>query len=366
VNWKKYNFMRIVIKIGTNVVVNPKGLLDTDRLSDIASDVAQLHKNGHEVVLVTSGAVAVGKIQAPQIKSQFRKVLAAIGQPVLMRSYEKSFQSLGLQIGQCLLSKSDFFSREMYDNAVVSLMAFFQAGVIPVVNENDVVAAPSLNFGDNDALAAMLAIAVKADVLLLLTDQPGLLSGDPKKDKDAKLISVVTRVDKEIERLCSKTMSESGRGGMISKVKAAQQAIFAGVTTFIADGRQPHIITDILEDGKIIGTRFIACQSQLNDQKRWLMASKGFGQVIIDSGAVSALRKGKSLLMPGVLAIKGFFEPGSIVEVAGEGNTISYGKINYDDKDLQKALLLKKKGLPTSGLIKKEVIHCDYMIVLKS
>ncbi len=340
--------------------------MDTGKLLDIAQDVLSLKNSGHEVVLITSGAVAAGKILAPALSSVHRKVLAAIGQPLLMKSYETSFKAVGLQTGQCLLSKSDFFSREMYNNATASLTGFFEAGVIPVVNENDVVAASSLNFGDNDSLAAMLAIAVKADVLLLLTNQPGLLSGDPHKDKDAKLISVVTRVDKEIERLCSKTMSESGRGGMISKVKAAQQAVFAGVTTFIADGRERHIIKRILEGGEIVGTRFISCAvGNLNEQKRWLMASKGFGQIIVDSGAADALRQGKSLLMPGVLAIKGFFEPGSIVEVASGGEIVSYGKINYSDKDLQAALLLKHSGGSVKVVIKKEVIHCDYMIILK-
>lgn len=359
--------MRIVLKIGTNVIITHKGSLDTDKMSDIAQDVLSLKNSGHEVILITSGAVAAGKILAPGIDFAHRKVLAAIGQPLLMKSYETSFKEVGLQTGQCLLSKSDFFSREMYNNATASLMDFFKAGVIPVVNENDVVAAASLNFGDNDSLAAMLAIAVKADVLMLLTNQPGLLSGDPKLDKNAKLISVVTRVDREIERLCSKTMSESGRGGMISKVKAAQQAVFAGVTTFIADGREPRIINRILEGGEIVGTRFISCAAgNLNEQKRWLMASKGFGQIIIDSGAAEALRKGKSLLMPGVLAIKGFFEPGSIVEVLSGGEIVSYGKVNYSDKDLQAALLLKQNGGSVKAVIKKEVIHCDYMIILKN
>jgi glutamate 5-kinase len=358
--------MRIVAKIGTNVIFKPSGELDVEKIADIAQDVAVLRQNGHEVVLITSGAVAAGRLQAPRVNMQHRKVMAAIGQPFLMRTYEKNFQTAGLQTGQCLLSKSDFFSREMYDNAVASLVSFFQAGVIPVVNENDVVAAPSLNFGDNDSLAAMLAIAVQADVLLLLTNQPGLLNGDPQKDKEAKLISLVTRVDKEIERLCSKSMSQSGRGGMISKVKAAQQAIFAGITTFIADGRQPHIIKRILQDGEIVGTRFLACKGEpLNEQKRWLMASKGFGQIVIDAGAAAALRKGKSLLMPGVLAVKGFFEPGSIVEVDGGGQTVAYGKIKYSAQILQKALLLKKKDQSVKELVDKEVIHCDYMVILK-
>lgn len=357
--------MRIVIKIGTNVIIGEDGQVQLARLENIAADIKALQKQGWEIALVVSGAVACGKPFAPKVFShQQRKVLAAIGQPLLMGLLSQTFQKVGLTVGQCLLSRADFASRELYDNLVGIIEEFFKGQVIPVLNENDVLAPAHLNFGDNDSLAASFAIAIRANQLLLLTNQPGLLSGDPKTDKSAKLISVITRVDKEIERLCSKEVSESGSGGMISKVKAAQQAIFAGITAYIADGRQERVIVKILQ-GEPVGTRFLACAPEsISAQKRWLMAAKGYGQIIVDAGAAKALRSGKSLLLPGVSAIKGLFEAGTIVEVACEGEAVSYGRVNFSDKELLKALDMRKKN-PTLKPIDKEVIHRDYMIVLR-
>ncbi len=359
--------MRVVIKIGTNVIINSAGRLDTARLLELTADIAAVRKEGYEVAIVASGAVGAGQVLMPELNSRTqRKVLAAIGQPALMQNYFQHFQKQGLAVGQCLLSRYDFSDRELYNNLVKILEDFFKTGVIPIINENDVFAPESLNFGDNDSLSAMLAIGIKADLLLLLTNQPGLLTEDPRKNNQAQLISVVTRVDKEIERMCSKTTSSLGQGGMISKVKAARQAVFAGITTFIADGRKPSIIKNIL-NGQLVGTRFIACNDRnMTDQKRWLMAAKGFGQLLVDPGAAKALRAGKSLLFPGILGIKGYFEPGSIVEVISEGQIVSYGKINYSDKELSVALAEKKKSPESFKPFSKEVIHCDYMIVLKS
>lgn len=356
--------MRIVIKIGTNVIVGQDGQIDADRLAGIAADVKELQNQSHEIALVVSGAVACGKPSKAQTSSHHqRKVLAAIGQPILMGALSQIFQKADLIVGQCLLSRGDFAERELYGNLVSIIEEFFKGQVIPVLNENDVLAPEFLNFGDNDSLAASFAIAIKADQLLLLTNQPGLFSKDPKKEQGVKLISVVTRVDKEIERLCSKEASGSGRGGMISKVKAARAAVFAGITTFIADGRDKGIISRIIQ-GEPVGTRFIACDDEnISAQKRWLMAAKGFGQIIVDAGAAKALRSGKSLLVPGITQIRGLFELGSIAEVVCGGDTVAYGKVNYTDKELGVALVARKK----SGAVKtaKEVIHRDYMIILK-
>jgi glutamate 5-kinase len=355
--------MRIVIKVGTNVLIDSSHRLVESRFANIAKDVAVLAGQGHEVVLVTSGAVAAGREAAPELaNTQYRKILAAIGQQSLMRLYSENFKKFGLPVGQCLISRYDIINRESYENLVAMVESFFVSKVIPVINENDV----SLNFGGNDSLAAMIAIAIKADQLIFLTHQQGLLTSDPTKDHGAQLIPVVTRVDKEIERLCSKGVSASGTGGMIRKVKAAQQAVFAGIPAYIADGRKEGAILKIL-NGESFGTRFIACAVEdLSDSKRWLMAAKGFGQIIIDEGAAAALRKGKSLLFPGVLAIKGLFEPGSIVEVACDGNLVCYGRVNFGEKEMQKALNLKEKKQSTDGVIDKEVMHRNYMIILKS
>lgn len=356
--------MRVVIKVGTNVIIGKDGQIDGVRLQGIVGDIKDLQTQGHEIALVVSGAVACGKPYAPRVSLRHqRKILAAIGQPILMGILSKVFQKAGLTVGQCLLSRGDFASRELYDNLISIIEGFFQGHVIPVLNENDVLATESLNFGENDSLAASFAIAIKADQLLLLTNQPGLLTEDPKNNRQAQLISVVTRVDKEIEKLCSKEASERGQGGMISKVKAAQQAVFAGITTFIIDGREEGIISRVFQSASV-GTRFIACTDErISAQKRWLMAAKGFGQIIVDEGAARALKNGKSLLLPGVIAVKGLFEQGSIVEVVWGGQTVAYGKVNYSHKDLQQALASRKSS--TSHLVDKEVIHCDYMVILK-
>lgn len=348
-------------------MADSSGRLVESRFEHISKDIHTLIKQGHEVILVTSGAVAAGRSASPDLdKSKFRKVLAAIGQPFLMHLYTNAFNKHGLTIGQCLISRSDIANRQQYHNAVAIIQEFLSAKVIPVLNENDVFADESLNFGDNDSLAAMFAIAVSADHLLLLTNQEGLLSGDPVQDKTSKLIPVVTRVDKEIERLCSKDASVSGKGGMIRKVKAAQQAVFAGITTHIADGRQAGVMNKII-NGEEIGTRFIAGKPhELSEQKRWLLAAKGFGQVIIDEGAAMALRQGKSLLFPGLLAARGLFEPGSIIEVVSDGDILAYGRVNFSENFLHQALSLKDKKESVLDLIDKEVIHCDYMIVLRN
>jgi len=358
--------MRIVIKVGTNVLADDSGRLVESRFTNIAKDINGLIKQGHKVILVTSGAVAAGKNAYPDLNStEFRKVLAAIGQPFLMHLYTQAFKKVGLTIGQCLISRSDIANRQQYHNAVSIIEDFLSANVIPVLNENDVFADESLNFGDNDSLAAMFAIAISADKHLILTNQEGLLSGDPPTDSTSKSIPVETRVDKEIERLCSKEASASGKGGMIRKVKAAQQAVFAGITTHVADGRQEGTINKII-NGEEIGTRFIASKvHELSEQKRWLLAAKGFGQVIIDQGAASALRQGKSLLFPGLLAARGLFEPGSIIEVVSDGDILAYGRVNFSENFLHQALSLKDKRESVLDLIDKEVIHCDYMIVLK-
>ena len=359
--------MRVVIKIGTNVLIDSEGKLNQRRLEELAANINQARQEGYEVALISSGAVGMGRSVRPELGGgNKRKVLAAIGQPVLMQSYLRAFSKYGLTLGQCLLSRIDFSDHELYRNLVAILENFFQAKVIPIINENDVLAPASLNFGDNDSLAAMLAIAVKADLLMLLTDQPGLFNADPKLNRQAELISVVTRVDKEIERLCGKITSSLGQGGMISKVRAARQAVFAGITTFVADGREPAIISKIL-NGQLAGTRFIACASgKMSEQKRWLMAAKGFGQIVIDSGAANALRAGKSLLFPGIIVTKGLFEPGSIVEIISDGQIVSYGKSNYSDKELNAALSARKKKPTQAPKLEKEVVHCDYMAVLKA
>ena len=351
--------MRTVIKIGTNVIFDQAGNLDEKRVKNMAQNIARLYHEGNEIILVSSGAVAAGRFAAPGLsKDTHRKVLAAIGQPRLMEAYTKAFQDCSLNVGQCLISRDDLMNRESFNNLINIFDGFFSSGVVPIINENDALAPRNVY---NDALAAMLGIAVQAEHVVFLTNQPGLMTGDPNQDKDVKLIPVVSRVDKEIERLCSKGTSVAGSGGMISKVKSAEQAVLAGITVHIADGRVTDIITKIFQ-GESVGTRFIACAEKVtSEQKRWLMVAKGYGQIVVDAGAATALKNGKSLLLPGVVAVKGSFEEGSVVEVSSNGKILAYGKINFSEKELKKLLAQRKK----TDVKVKEIIHCNYMVVLK-
>lgn len=359
--------MLIVIKVGTNVLTGPDGQVSRSRIERIAGEIFDVWKKGHKIILVTSGAIGTGRARLPELAGiASKQVWAAVGQPELMQIYTKYLGAKGLMIGQCLLLRDDFTDRERYENSIRTIQGLLDAGVLPVINENDVVAMEDLTVGDNDLLAAMLAVAIKADKLILLTNQKGLYTANPDIDKGAKLIETVANVDRQFEKMFSSETSSLGRGGMLSKVRAAKHAVHAGVATYIADGRQEGIISKIIEDEKV-GTKFAATNTHaMSQQQRWLMSTKGFGQVIIDDGAAKALQTGKSLLFPGVFAAKGMFEKGQIVEVISKrGQPVAYGKINYSYKNIQKAFE-ERKTTGKKNPLDKEVIHRDYMVVLST
>ena len=356
--------MLIVVKVGTSVLIDSAGAVSKSGVEQIISGVAALQKQNHRVVLVSSGAVGTGKAKLPKISGNAQKqIWAAVGQPALMEIYTKYFSRFGLQIGQCLLLRDEFTDRERYANSLATISGLLDAGVVPIINENDVIAMEDLTVGDNDLLAAMVAVALAADRLIILTNQAGVYTANPDTDPEAKLIKAVKNVDKEFEKMFDGETSLHGRGGMLSKVRAAKHAVSGGVETIIADGRQVGVLENLghKDTGKDLrSTRFEGRQTILTDQQRWLLAAKGFGEVIIDGGAAAALASGKSLLFPGMLSVKGIFEKGQVVEVmTTKGQTVAYGKVNYSHKELQRALMEKKP-------VAKEIIHRDYMVRLQS
>lgn len=274
-------------------------------------------------------------------------------------------EKLGLEVGQFLILRSELIDRERYTHLVEVLEAILKNGVLPIINGNDVIAMADLVAKDNDMLAAMIAVAVRADKLLILTNQAGFFTANPVLDPAAKLISEVKNVDFELEKLCAGPSSSGGSGGMLSKIRAAKHAVNAGIEILIVDRREDQVLKRALAE-RYIGTKFVAAKinADLSPQKRWLMAAKCFGQLVIDDGAVKALRNSKSLLLPEIISVKGFFNKGEIVEIVSvTGLAVGYGKTNYGYKDILDKLN-ERKRLGAALTLGKEVIHCDHMTVL--
>ena len=368
-------YKRLIAKFGTNLLTGGSGRLDSNIMSSLVKQVAQLHQQGHEIIIVSSGAVAAGRQKLGIIKEQkdipFKQVLASVGQSQLMNAYEQLFSKHNVIIAQALLTRSDLIDRAGYLNARNTLLALIELGVVCIVNENDVVATDELGeliFGDNDNLSAMVANLVDADILALLTDIDGLYTADPQLNPKARLIPRVERIDAEIERLAGDTSSSYGVGGMTTKLEAAKLATASGVTVVIANGRKPDVLTKIA-CGESIGTIFRPRSSKLESKKRWMLsglASKG--KLAIDDGAVLALRKqNRSLLPAGVASVGGEFQRGDVVDIFdSNGNHIGCGIPNYSAKDID--VIKGAHSEAISSLLGyeygTEVIHRNNMVLV--
>jgi len=336
-------YQRLIAKFGTNLLTGGTGSLDSSIMSSLTEQVARLHQQGHEIIIVSSGAVAAGRQKLGLAKEQkdipFKQVLASVGQSQLMNVYEQLFSKHKIIVAQALLTKSDLIDRAGYLNARNTLLALIELGVICVVNENDVVATDELGeltFGDNDNLSAMVANLVDADLLALLTDIDGLYDADPQCNPDAKLIPRVEKIDAEIERVAGDTANSCSVGGMITKLEAAKLATASGVTVVIADGRKPDVLTQITL-GKNTGTIFPARTSKLESKKRWMLSGLACkGKLIIDDGAALALKKqNRSLLSAGVVGVEGEFQRGDVVNIYdSNGNHLGCGMPNYSAGDI--------------------------------
>lgn len=336
---------RIVVKVGTNTLTSPDGALDLEVLATLISQMARLHQAGCELLVVTSGAIAAGRhiVNLPRESKEvhLRQVLAAIGQSRLMYAYDLLFSWHRITIAQALLSKRDLSDRQGYLNTRNTLLRLIELRVVPIINENDVVAIEEIEgstFGDNDHLSALVANLVDADLLVLLTDTAGLYTADPKRDPNARLIERVDRIDASIEQLAGDTSDPAGTGGMASKVQAARLATSSGVNVVIAHGREPQVLLRLLQ-GEKLGTFFPATTSKLESRKRWMLAGlSSRGRLVVDAGAAAALqRQGRSLLAAGVQRAEGDFQRGDIVALLGpNGALLGYGIVNYSAADIER------------------------------
>ncbi len=335
---------RIVVKLGTTLLTGGSPRLDETRMKDLVRQVAALHRQSTGILMVSSGAVAAGREKLGSIAKvkglPLRQVLASVGQSRLMSIYERLFEPHGIIVAQALLTRGDLCERVGYLNARNTLLALLELGVVPIINENDVVAVDELHegrFGDNDNLSAMVANLVDADLLLILSDISGLYTDDPHLNPDAHLVPVVERITAEVEAMVGGTAGSQGTGGMITKIEAAKTATACGTSVVIASGREPDVITRVAS-GESVGTRFLPVNSPLESRERWMLSGLGArGKLIIDGGAVSALKRSGSLLAAGILAVEGDFERGDLVDVCGEsGDRLGAGISNYSSADIDR------------------------------
>jgi glutamate 5-kinase len=308
--------MRIVIKIGTSTITNGTQFLAPPLLIELARQAAQLQSEGCQVLLVSSGAIAMAreKLGFPQLPKDIpaKQMLAAVGQPRLMAVYEQIFGLYGITVAQVLLTREDLASRSRYLNARNTLIALMEHNVLAVVNENDTVATEEIRVGDNDNLSALVANLVDANWLILLTDQTGLYTADPRVDPNARLVEEVSgrEISSELWAAAGGSETGLGTGGMITKLQAADLARRSGANCVIACGREPDVLLRIVR-GENIGTRFPATATSLESRKRYILsARRAPGMLVVDDGAARALRNGGSLLPVGMTEVKGTFQRG--------------------------------------------------------
>ncbi len=365
-------YKRIVVKLGTNLLTGGTGKLDLKIMDSLVRQIAELHAKGHEIILVSSGAVAAGR-ERLGIKNKikdipFKQVMASVGQNRLMHLYDELFSNFGITVSQALLTKSDLKDRAHYLNARNTLLSLIALKVICIVNENDVVCFDELGelkFGDNDNLSAMVANLVDADLLILLSDVKGLYSSNPQHDSQAKLVPVVEKIDESIIKMAGKAGSKSGTGGMVTKIEAARLATSSGVPVIIALGTLPNVLLRAAS-GQKVGTFFKARDSKIESRQRWLLSGlSSKGKIVIDKGALTALRRErKSLLPAGIIDVKGNFKRGDVVDIIdSEESKAGSGITNYSARDLRRI-----KGLQSSKIADTlgyqygaEAIHCDNM-----
>ncbi len=362
----------IVVKVGSSLVTNDGRGLDQTAIAAWAGQIARLRQHGRRVVLVSSGAVAegmqrLGWKKRPTAVNELQAA-AAVGQMGLVQMYEACFARHHMHTAQVLLTHDDLADRKRYLNARSTLRTLLDLNVIPVINENDTVATDEIRFGDNDTLGSLVANLIEADVLVILTDQAGLYSTDPRKDPAAALICEATAGDPELERMAGGAGSLVGTGGMLTKVLAAKRAARSGAHTIIASGREPDVLVR-LSEGERIGSHLRAPERKAAAKKQWLADHLQVrGRLTVDAGAAKALREhGKSLLPVGVTAVDGDFERGELVEcVDAHGRPIARGLANYTA--LETARILKKPSSEIERILgyvdEPELIHRDNLVVL--
>jgi glutamate 5-kinase len=358
----------VVVKVGTSSITSDDGGLDDAALRKLCAELAAARAAGHEVVLVSSGAIATG---LPVLGFERRpgdvgllQAVAAVGQPRLMEKLGAILAEHDLVVGQVLLTPHDFGVRAQYLHARDTLRRLLDLGVVPVVNENDTVADDEIRYGDNDRLAALVSHLVQADVLVLLTDTPGLFTADPRLDEEASLIEEIVEVDAALESVAGGTGTARGSGGMASKLAAAKIAAWSGVRAVIAGAREPDVVAGAI-DGRAVGTAVRPKSERLGSRKLWIaFALAASGRIVVDDGARRALcADHRSLLPAGVRDVEGAFDADDAVEIVGpDGRPFAKGLVRY-----AAATLRSVAGRRTADLaegLPHEVVHRDDLVVL--
>ncbi|MHC4267686.1 MAG: glutamate 5-kinase [Planctomycetota bacterium] len=366
------NVRKVVIKIGTRVLTTEDGFLDKNQIMKLSRQVIKLRSRGYSVVVVSSGSIgagirALGRQKRPNLLPELQAA-AAIGQGKLIEMYNECFKKHGYHAAQLLLTRQDFEDRQRFLNTCNTLHSLLKFKTIPIVNENDTISVEEITFGDNDILSALVTNLLRADLLILLSSIDGLYTTPPVSGENCSVLSVVDSISDDIRKLAFKLKTREGVGGMESKLEAARIATGAGEAVVIANGRQPDILSKIMNYDNV-GTLFVPFKKKIASRKRWIgFVVRPKGKIFIDEGALNALqKKGRSLLPSGVIKIDGRFVRGDVVSiVVGDKNReIARGLVNYSDEEIRKV-----KGLRTS-LIKKtlgykpydEVLHRDNMVL---
>jgi glutamate 5-kinase len=365
------NAKRIVVKVGSSLVTNEGRGADADAIGNWCRQLAELLREGREVIMVSSGAIAegmkrLGWATRPTALSELQAA-AAVGQMGIVQVYETKLRERGVTSAQVLLTHADLADRERYLNARSTLSTLLQHGIVPVINENDTVVNDEIKFGDNDTLGALVANLMEADVLVILTDQKGLYASDPRRDPQAELIGEARAGDEALERMAGGAGSSLGKGGMITKVLAAKRAAGSGASTIIAWGREPDVLLRLAR-GEAIGTSLIASTAKLAARKQWMVDHLQLrGAVVVDAGAVVKLRdEGKSLLPIGMTGVEGEFNRGDVIAVKShEGVVVARGLANYSSTEAR--LIARKPSSQIDAVLgfvaEPEMIHRDNLVL---
>ena len=366
------NAKRLIVKVGSSLVTNDGKGLDRLAIEKWAAQIAQLREMGKEVILVSSGAIAEGRQRLGFAKRPTGihelQACAAVGQMGLAQIYETSFRAHGLGTAQILLTHADLADRERYLNARSTLVTLLGFGIVPVINENDTVVTDEIKFGDNDTLGALVANLIEADALIILTDQKGLYTADPRKNPDATFVHEARAGDPALEAMAGGVGSSLGSGGMLTKILAAKRGASSGTHTVIAWGREENVLVRLAQ-GEAIGTQLISDMAPLAARKQWMADHlQTAGQLVLDAGAVQKLTmEGKSLLPIGVLDVKGEFGRGAVITCYNEaGLAIARGLSNYTSADARRIKRHESSKIQSilGFVVEPELIHRDNMVLL--
>ena len=366
------NARRIVVKVGSALVTNEGRGVDIEAIERWAHQIAELRAMGREVVLVSSGAIVEGMKRLGWTTRPSRvcelQAAAAVGQMGLVQAYEEHFAAHGIGTAQILLTHANLADREQYLNARMTLIELLSLGIVPVINENDTVVTEEIKVGDNDTLGALVTNLVEADVLVILTDQKGLYTADPRSNPDAEFVAEATAGDPKLEKMAGGAASQLSKGGMITKILAAKRAARSGAGTIIAEGREENVLVRLAE-GEMIGTHLKPASSVLHARKQWIADHlRSAGRLVLDPGAVRALRESHTSLLPvGVKAVEGDFVRGEMVVcVDEEGHEVARGLVSYASDDARRICRAHTEDISRilGACDAPEMIHRDNLVML--